>query len=207
MTRLLQINCLLLLASAFGYAVFRMGVAAFDEFGSSLNGWASISMAFIGVAVFGGAALTGLIVTGRILVRGNWRERFGAILIGTVHFAVLLSTAYLMSSSFRHYVKLRAAQAGFASFYHEVGWNYIHGIGVERSMNDGLRWLKAAADSGDNNAMLEYSRLRGSDFRGVASDPFLGEEYHRKAAEAGNYTAQMEREAMAYRMKNTNPAQ
>jgi TPR repeat protein len=167
-----------------------------DEFNQSWTGWVGTTLALGGITTVWIAASLGLFAASVALFQRGIAGfgRSGAALLGVIYLCVLVSAGYLTSNTFRHWILLTVAEHGVSAAYKDVGWNYMMGSGTPENIGEGLRWLKAAADAGDNDTMLEYSRLHGSNSWGVPRNPAVEEEYHQKAAESGNYTARVERE-------------
>lgn len=198
--RLLKLAAILLAASFAGFIAILVVGTVFDPFDQSWLPWICAILGYGGILIYSVSALAGVIVSVVALFHHSviGSRKFVAAVLGTIHLIVLLSAIYMTSSPVRHKVLLYAANHNVQSAYKEVSLNYMMGRGVSKNIPEGLRWLKIAADSGDNHAMLEYSRMHGHNFWGVNPNPDIEEEYHRKAAEAGNYTARVEREARDY---------
>lgn len=75
-----------------------------------------------------------------------------------------------------------AAQGGHADATLAMGWFYLNGVGVERSIPDALRWYKASARRGEPRAMfsLGFIAYEQRDW----SDAIT---WFRRAAEAGHH--------------------
>jgi TPR repeat protein len=56
----------------------------------------------------------------------------------------------------------QAAEQGYAPAQYNLGYCYEHALGVQRKLNDMLKWYRAAADNGVNKAIIALLKLEGN---------------------------------------------
>ena len=65
----------------------------------------------------------------------------------------------------------RAAERGHSDAQYNLGFMYVIGEGVQRDHEEGLRWLRLAADQGEGPAMRLMADLYREGLHGVPLDP------------------------------------
>lgn len=85
---------------------------------------------------------------------------------------------------------VNAAKTGDVAAQYELGKAYLYGQGVQKNADDGLRWLRLAAEHhhAPSLYLLGLIYVLGAD--GMKKDPEAGLAYIHQAANAGNLDAQ-----------------
>ena len=94
---------------------------------------------------------------------------------------------------------LKQAEAGDEMAQGELGSRYIVGEGIPRNYQEGVRWLRAAADQGSPEAQLHLGELY-VDGRGVTQDYVAAHVLFNLAASAGLEKARELRESVAAKL-------
>jgi uncharacterized protein len=77
----------------------------------------------------------------------------------------------------------RAAERGHRDAQYNLGFMYLLGEGVQGDHEEGLRWLRLAADQGEGPAMRLLADLYRNGFHGVPLDPLQAADWDRRYRE------------------------
>lgn len=89
-------------------------------------------------------------------------------------------------AAFKYYKT--SADAGEATGMNNVGWSYLHGIGVEKSASDAVYWFQEAASRG---LLSGHSNLGWCLWKGIGGtqDSVLAQHHFEAAAKLGSRDA------------------
>ena len=72
----------------------------------------------------------------------------------------LLAVATAVVGQNRYLDNIKKAEAGDAEAQFEVGKAYKNGEGVEKDLNEAMKWLKKSAEQGNKHGMFTYYLLK-----------------------------------------------
>lgn len=84
-----------------------------------------------------------------------------------------------------------AAEGGNSEGQYNLGYCYLHGVGVQANAGLGMEWLRKSSTNGYTTADYEIG-MAARDGVGVEKQPRVAEQWLLKAAQAGNQWAQRE---------------